>query len=77
MKKVAGGSHFINKETFTKFREDIAHACEMTEDEVENAKQLNRCIEDALNDHPAQYMWMHKRFKTNPDLTRQTLYQAD
>jgi hypothetical protein len=36
MKKVAGGSHFINKETFTKFREDIAHACEMTEDEVEN-----------------------------------------
>ena len=47
------------------------------EDEVENATHLNQCIEDALNNHPAQYMWMHKRFKTNPDLTRQTLYQAD
>ena len=48
-----------------------------TEDEVENATHLNQCIEDALNNHPAQYMWMHKRFKTNPDLTRQTLYQSD
>jgi KDO2-lipid IV(A) lauroyltransferase len=47
------------------------------EDEVENATHLNQCIEDALNNHPAQYMWMHKRFKTNPDLNRQTLYQAD
>jgi KDO2-lipid IV(A) lauroyltransferase len=47
------------------------------EDEVENATHLNQCIEDALKNHPAQYMWMHKRFKTNPDLTRQTLYQAD
>ena len=44
-------------------------------DEVENARLLNRCIEDALKKHPSQYMWMHKRFKTNPDLTRQTLYQ--
>ena len=45
------------------------------EDEVENARLLNRRIEDALKKHPSQYMWMHKRFKTNPDLTRQTLYQ--
>ena len=44
-------------------------------DEVENARLLNRRIEDALKKHPSQYMWMHKRFKTNPDLTRQTLYQ--
>ena len=46
-------------------------------DEVENARLLNRRIEDALKKHPSQYMWMHKRFKTNPDLTRQTLYQSD
>ena len=45
------------------------------DDEVENARTLNACIEQALDAHPAQYMWMHKRFKTNPDLTRQTLYQ--
>lgn len=44
-------------------------------DEVANARALNARIEQALQPQPAQYMWMHKRFKTNPDLTRQTLYQ--
>ncbi len=46
------------------------------DDEIANATELNRLIEEALRAQPAQYMWMHKRFKTNPDLTRQTLYQA-
>ena len=46
-------------------------------DEVENARVLNQRIRSALKKHPSQYMWMHKRFKTNPDLTRQTLYQSD
>ncbi|CAI8279325.1 MAG: lipid A biosynthesis acyltransferase [Oceanospirillales bacterium TMED33] len=45
-------------------------------DEVENARLLNQRIEDALKKNPSQYMWMHKRFKTSPDLTRQTLYQS-
>ena len=47
------------------------------DDEVENACQLNQCIEKTLRNNPSQYMWMHKRFKTNPDLTKQTLYQSD
>ena len=46
-------------------------------DEVENASLLSQRIEGALKKHPSQYIWMHKRFKTNPDLTRQTLYQSD
>ena len=56
--------------SFVPMPDDYPH-----EDEVENARLLNRRIEDALKKHPSQYMWMHKRFKTNPDLTRQTLYQ--
>ena len=46
-------------------------------DEVENARLLNQRIDGALKKHPSQYMWMNKRFRTNPDLTRQTLYQSD
>ena len=45
------------------------------DDEVENATVLNQMIEDALRENPAQYMWMHKRFKTQPDTPRYTLYQ--
>ena len=45
------------------------------EDEVENAAILNRMIEQSLADDPAQYMWMHKRFKTQPDLPRYSLYK--
>ncbi len=47
------------------------------ENEVANATRLNFLIEQAVRSHPEQYMWMHKRFKTNPDLTRQTLYEVD
>jgi KDO2-lipid IV(A) lauroyltransferase len=47
-----------------------------SQDELVNASALNQMIEAALSDQPAQYMWMHKRFKTNPDGSRQTLYQS-
>lgn len=47
-----------------------------SDDETANATVLNQAIEQALSAQPAQYMWMHKRFKTNPDGSRQTLYQS-
>lgn len=47
-----------------------------SQDELANATALNQMIESALSPQPAQYMWMHKRFKTNPDGSRQTLYQS-
>ena len=44
-------------------------------DEEANARTLNAIIENTVIDHPGQYMWIHKRFKTNPDGSRQTFYQ--
>jgi len=31
------------------------------------AQEVNNCIERAVRKYPAQYMWVHKRFKTQPD----------
>lgn len=45
------------------------------DDEVRNATILNQMIEDSLKHNPAQYMWMHQRFKTQPDLPRYSLYK--
>lgn len=44
------------------------------EDEVANARELNERIEKVIEASPAQYMWMHRRFKTNSDGTRHGFY---
>jgi len=36
-------------------------------DDVADATRINRIIEEAINLHPEQYLWMHRRFKTRPD----------
>ena len=36
------------------------------DDEVKNATVINSMVENAIRHHPAQYLWMHKRFKTQP-----------
>ena len=46
-----------------------------SEDEVRNARELNERIEKAVGEAPSQYMWTHRRFKTNPDGTRHSFYQ--
>jgi KDO2-lipid IV(A) lauroyltransferase len=33
-------------------------------DEAADAQRINQVIEQAVRQHPAQYLWLHKRFKT-------------
>lgn len=35
-------------------------------DEIADATRINRLIETALQEHPEQYWWLHRRFKTRP-----------
>lgn len=35
-------------------------------DDVADATAINRVLEAAIRQYPAQYLWMHKRFKTQP-----------
>ncbi len=37
---------------------------------------MNRQIEVMINNHPSQYLWIHKRFKTQPNLPRGKLYES-
>jgi KDO2-lipid IV(A) lauroyltransferase len=36
-------------------------------DKLAFAQAVNNSIEKAVRKQPDQYMWMHKRFKTQPD----------
>ncbi len=44
-------------------------------DATADAANFNRVLEHAIRRHPEQYLWMHKRFKTQPD-GNQLLYRA-
>ena len=37
-----------------------------TDDPVADAARMNRFIESQIRRNPAQYLWVHKRFKTRP-----------
>ncbi len=44
-------------------------------DEYRDAELVNLALERAVRKAPEQYMWVHKRFKTQPD-GNQKLYKA-
>ncbi|MFY0678176.1 MAG: lysophospholipid acyltransferase family protein [Neptuniibacter sp.] len=44
--------------------------------ELEDAEIMNKAIEAGVRKAPTQYMWVHKRFKTQPD-SDQALYKAN
>ncbi len=35
-------------------------------DEQEDARKINQMLEEIINQHPEQYFWQYKRFKTRP-----------
>ena len=38
-----------------------------TEDAEADARRMNAWIEQEIRRNPAQYLWVHKRFKTRPE----------
>ncbi|MCA1773612.1 MAG: LpxL/LpxP family Kdo(2)-lipid IV(A) lauroyl/palmitoleoyl acyltransferase [Halomonas sp.] len=38
-----------------------------SKDEVADATRINAFIEQAIRQHPEQYLWLHRRFKTRPE----------
>ncbi len=63
------GNHFV-VELFPAWKEKYP-----TGDEIADVTRMNRYIETMIMKHPAQYLWLHKRFKTQPGLTRGKLYE--
>lgn len=45
------------------------------ENEIEDAKRGNSIIEQSISRNKAQYMWLHRRFKTRPTPEDPSLYQ--
>lgn len=37
-----------------------------SDDEIADTARLNQCFEDAIRKRPAEYYWVHKRFKNRP-----------
>jgi KDO2-lipid IV(A) lauroyltransferase len=60
-------SHFRNERT-RRWRLEISPVIEgfPSGDDVADATRLNAIVEQAIRRDPAQYLWLHRRFKTRP-----------
>lgn len=47
-----------------------------TDDPLADATRVNQAIETAISRAPEQYMWFHKRFKTQPGLPKGAIYKT-
>lgn len=47
-----------------------------TKDDVADATLINQTIEHYVRKHPEQYLWLHKRFKHQPDGSRKLYKQS-
>ncbi|HHJ18492.1 MAG TPA: LpxL/LpxP family Kdo(2)-lipid IV(A) lauroyl/palmitoleoyl acyltransferase [Gammaproteobacteria bacterium] len=36
-------------------------------DDIEDARRINHLLEQIIQEYPAQYLWLHRRFKTRPE----------
>lgn len=43
-------------------------------DDTADVTRVNQWVEQAVLNHPEQYMWLHRRFKTRPDPDAPSLY---
>jgi KDO2-lipid IV(A) lauroyltransferase len=57
--RIAGGGGY-------RLRIEPALAGFPSEDPVADAERVNRLIEARVREHPEQYLWSHRRFKTRP-----------
>jgi len=44
-------------------------------DDITDAQRVNDLLEQEVRKSPAQYLWIHRRFKTQPDSRKATLYK--
>jgi KDO2-lipid IV(A) lauroyltransferase len=45
---------------------ELARTSNEESDVIENTARFTRVIEDFIREHPAQWLWVHKRWKTRP-----------